>query len=121
VEDCATVLIEYLSQVRGVVDVRWNSRVVRDQFRVIGTEGEIDLDPLSGPALRYGARVEMLPVHQNVHYPLVENFVRAVIDGTPLACPAGDAVWTDWVTSAVNKEPHNMRRSHFPFDFPHES
>lgn len=101
VEDCATIMIEYLNQVRGVVDVRWNSRVTRDQFRVIGTEGEINLDPLGGPALRYGGKEEMLPTHQNVHYPLVENFVGAVLDGAPLACPVSDAVWTDWVTSQV--------------------
>jgi predicted dehydrogenase len=101
VEDCATVLIEYANQVRGVIDVRWNSRVVRDQFRVIGTEGEINLDPLSGPALRYGGKEEMLPVHQNVHYPLVENFVDAILDAAPLACPAEEAIRTDWVTSLI--------------------
>ena len=101
VEDCATVLVEYANEVRGVIDVRWNSRVVRDQFRVIGIEGEMNLDPLSGPALRYGGKDEMLPVHQNVHYPLVENFVNAVLDGAPLACPADEAIRTDWVTSLV--------------------
>jgi predicted dehydrogenase len=101
VEDCATVIAEYANRARGVVDVRWNSRVVRDQFRVIGTQGEINLDPLSGPALRYGGKEEMLPTHANVHYPLVQNFVNAVLDGAPLACPAADAIRTDWVTSAV--------------------
>ncbi len=47
----ATVLVEYAGGVRGIgvrgiVDVRWNSRIVRDQFRVIGTDGELNLDPL---------------------------------------------------------------------------
>src|ERR1700737_653576 len=87
--------------VHGVVDVRWNSRVVRDQFRVIGTEGELVLDPLHGPELRVAARVEMLPCHANVHYPMVENFVTAVLGGGALACPIGEAVWTDWVTGEV--------------------
>ena len=52
VEDSATTLIEYAGGVHAVVDVRWNSRIQRDQFRVIGVEGEINLDPLNGPALR---------------------------------------------------------------------
>ena len=39
VEDCATVMIEYANKVRGIVDVRWNSRVRRDEFRIIGTDG----------------------------------------------------------------------------------
>lgn len=49
VEDNATVLIEYETGVRGVVDVRRHSRVARDEFRIRGTEGEIDLTPLNGP------------------------------------------------------------------------
>jgi len=101
VEDSATVLMEYAGGVHGVVDVRWNSRVPRDQFRVIGTEGEIGLDPLSGPDLRVAGRVEMLPTHANVHYPLVENFVAAALDGTALASPGEEAIWVDSVTGMV--------------------
>ncbi len=76
----------------------------RDQFRVIGTEGELSLDPLNGPELRVAGRVEMLPVHANVHYPLVENFVSAVLDGAPLACTGEEAAWTDWVTAQVMEQ-----------------
>jgi 1,5-anhydro-D-fructose reductase (1,5-anhydro-D-mannitol-forming) len=101
VEDSATVMIEYAGGIHGVVDVRWNSRVTRDQFRVIGTEGEINLDPLNGPELRVAGRTEMLPTHANVHYPLVENFVAAVLDGTSLACTGEEAIWVDWVTGMV--------------------
>jgi predicted dehydrogenase len=98
VEDSATVLIDYESGPRGIVDVRWNSHIVRDEFRVIGTDGTLDLTPLNGPDLRCNAAVEYLPAHSNVHYPLIENFVCAVRDGTPLACPGVEAIVTDWVT-----------------------
>lgn len=103
VEDSATVLIEYRGGIHAVVDVRWNSHIQRDQFRVIGSDGEISLDPLNGPALRLldregHLREEQLPAHDNVHYPAVANFVAAVLDGTPLACPIDEAIWTDWVT-----------------------
>ena len=101
VEDCATVTIEYAGGVRGVVDVRWNSHVARDQFRVIGTDGEINLDPLNGPALRYPGGEEQLPTHANLHFPAVENFVKAVLDAETLACPGEEAIWTDWVTATV--------------------
>jgi predicted dehydrogenase len=100
VEDSATVLIDYANGARGAVDVRWNSRLDRDQFRVIGTEGEIDLSPLNGPLLRLrtasSERTEELPPHANLHYPLIENFVSA-INGGPLACPPAEAALTDWV------------------------
>jgi predicted dehydrogenase len=101
VEDSATALIDYQNGVRGIVDVRWNSRIARDQFRIIGTDGEINLDPLNGPSLRYGGEEEQLPTHANVHYPLIENFVSAALDGGLLACPGEEAIRTDWVTSEV--------------------
>jgi predicted dehydrogenase len=106
VEDSATTIIQYAGGVHGIVDVRWNSRISRDQFRVIGTEGEINLDPLNGPLLSYRGTEghyteEQLPVNANVHFPLVENFVAAVLDGTPLAAPIEEAIWTDWVTEQV--------------------
>jgi predicted dehydrogenase len=99
VEDSATVLIQYPGGIHGVVDVRWNSHVPRDQFRVIGTNGEMNLDPLSGPELRYAGKEELLPTHANVHSPIVEDFVSAILDGTALACPGSEAILTDWVTS----------------------
>src|ERR1019366_377494 len=60
VEDNATVTIEYEGGVRGVVDVRWHSHVVRDEFRVRGTDGEIDLAPLNGPELGHSGGVERI-------------------------------------------------------------
>ncbi len=80
VEDSATVLMQLPGGVHGVVDVRWNSHIPRDQFRIIGEEGEINLDPLNSPELRVntqeGNRVEHLPPHANLHYPVVESFVE---------------------------------------------
>jgi len=109
VEDSATVLIDYASGVRGIVDVRWNSHIERDQFRVIGTDGEIQLDPLNGPLLRCNGREESLPAHANLHFPAVENFVSAVLDGAPLMCPGEEAIRTDWVTEQVMRQAEISR------------
>jgi hypothetical protein len=38
---------------------------------------------------------------ENVHQPLIANFVAAVLDGAALVCPGDEAVWTDWVTEQV--------------------
>ena len=98
VEDSATMLMQFPGGVHGVVDVRWNSHVPRDQFRIIGVDGEIGLDPLNGPELCVDGRVEILPPHENLHYPVVENFVDAVLANDPdlLACSAEQASWVDW-------------------------
>ncbi|MGB7264183.1 MAG: Gfo/Idh/MocA family oxidoreductase [Terracidiphilus sp.] len=103
VEDSATVLMKFPGGVHGVVDVRWNSRVARDQFRIIGVEGEIGLDPLNGPELRVAGRVEVLAPHANLHFPAVENFVDAVLASDPgrLACPGMEASWVDWTIEQV--------------------
>jgi 1,5-anhydro-D-fructose reductase (1,5-anhydro-D-mannitol-forming) len=98
VEDCATVMIEYRSKVRGIVDVRWNSHVKGDEFRIIGTDGEMNLTPLSGPELVFPGGREDLPTHVNLHFPCIENFVAAVLDGATLLASGESSLWTDWVT-----------------------
>ncbi len=103
VEDNATVLIEYQNGVRAMVDVRWHSRVFRDEFRIRGTEGEIELTPLFGPELVYPGGREDIPAPQNLHTPCVENFASAVLDGTPLVSSGETAMVTDWVTEQAIK------------------
>lgn len=109
VEDCATVLIEYAGGVRGIVDVRWHSRVSRDEFRIVGTDGEIEFSPLNGPSLVYPGGLEDLPPHPNLHYPCIENFVSAVEDGAPLAASGESSLWTDWVTEEALKSAGRAR------------
>ena len=101
VEDSATLLIEYECGARGVCDVRWNSRVARDEFRIVGTDGSLELTPLNGPLLLGPGIEERLPPHDNLHYPLIENFVSAVLDGAPLASSGETALATDAVTQAA--------------------
>jgi predicted dehydrogenase len=111
VEDSATVLIEYANQVRGIVDVRWNTRVKRDEFRIIGTDGEMDLTPLSGPDLVYPGGREHLPAHTNSHFPCIENFVAALLDGAPLLASGESSLWTDWVTEQAVASSAQSRAS----------
>ena len=97
VEDNATVMIEYDGGVRGLVDVRWHSRVVRDEFRIRGTDGELDLTPLNDPQLVYPGGAELLPTHPNLHYPCVEDFVSAVLERRVPASSGLTALPTEWV------------------------
>jgi predicted dehydrogenase len=103
VEDNATVMIEYAGGVRGIVDVRWHSKVSRDECRIRGTEGEMELSPLNGPELVYPGGRENLPPHANLHYPMVENFVDAVEGKASLLSSGASAFWTDWVTERARQ------------------
>lgn len=98
VEDNATVVIEYESGVRGIVDVRWHSHVARDECRIRGTDGEIEMSPLNGPEIVYPGGRESLPAHSNLHYPIIENFVDAVEGKAPFIASGQSSFWTDWIT-----------------------
>jgi predicted dehydrogenase len=98
VEDNATVMIEYPNHVRGLVDVRWNSRIVRDECRIRGTDGEMEMSPLNGPDLIYPGGRESLPVHSNVHLPTIANFMDAIEGKAALLASGASSYWTDWVT-----------------------
>jgi 1,5-anhydro-D-fructose reductase (1,5-anhydro-D-mannitol-forming) len=108
VEDNATVMIDYTGGVRAVVDVRWHSHIKRDECRIRSTEGEMELTPLNGPELIYpgGSETmhENLPVHTNVHSPMIENFVDAVEGKAPLLSSGTSAYWTDWITEQAQRK-----------------
>jgi hypothetical protein len=71
--------------------------VARDEFRIRGTEGELDLTPLNGPELVHPGGAEHIPAPANLHYPSVENFVSAVVEGTELCSSGVTALLTEWV------------------------
>ena len=97
VEDNATVMIEYGDGVRGLVDVRWHSRIPRDEFRIRGTDGELDLTPLNSPQLVRPGATEQIPAPANLHYPCVEDFVTAVLQGTVPRSTGVTALPAEWV------------------------
>ena len=103
VEDNATVMIEYEAGVRGVVDVRWHSRVPRDEFRIRGTEGEIDLTPLNAPALVYPGGSEQIAAPANLHYPCIEDFVSAVESGNLPRSNGATALRAEWVMNEARR------------------
>jgi len=101
VEDNATVLAEHESGVRSLVDVRWHSREARDEFRIRGTEGEMDLTPLSGPSLVFPGGAEEIPAPANLHYPCIEDFTHAVLEDRPPRSSGKTALETEWVMAQV--------------------
>ena len=103
VEDNATVMVEYAGGVRAIVDVRWHSKINRDECRIRGTEGEMELSPLNGPDLVYPGGRESLPNHANVHIPLIANFVDAVEGKAVLVASGAASYWTDWITEQARR------------------
>jgi len=74
-----------------------------------GTDGEMELTPLNGPELVYPAGRESLPPHANLHYPIIENFVDAVLGKTPMLASGASSIWTDWITEQVLRHKSQHR------------
>lgn len=114
VEDSATLILQYRSGMRAVLDIRWNSRVERDEFRIIGTDGELEMSPLNKAPLAFRSASQTwtaeLPPHENLHYPMLHNFVDAVLDGAELVSSGRTAMETDRVISAAYESAHTGRR-----------
>lgn len=58
-----------------------------DEFEITGTQGALSATPVDGPTLTLrNGRAEQtweLPRHENVHYPLFDDFTRRVLAGEP--------------------------------------
>src|SRR5260370_25333522 len=96
-------MMEYAGGVSGVVDVRWHSKVGRDECRIRGNDGEMELSPLNGLALVYPGARENLPPHANLHYPMLENFVAGVEGKASLLASGASSFWPDWVTEQARR------------------
>lgn len=103
VEDNATIMIEFDNGLRGVIDVRWHSQTARDEFRIRGTLGELDLTPLNGPSLVHPEGKEEIPPHENLHYPCIENFVSAIVCGLQPRSSGATALIAEWVMNEARQ------------------
>jgi len=89
VESCATVLVTYPHGVHGILQCYFSAGHIPDEMIVTGSRGRVVAKPLNSGHLRWevGDRTweETLPVDPNLHAPLIRDFVRALIEGSPLA------------------------------------
>ena len=82
VEDTASVLLQFEAGPCASVTVTHAARERQDTLHVFGTCGSIHVDDLNAGAVRVrteGERLELHPPAANVHLPLVEDFVDAVL------------------------------------------
>ena len=85
VEDTAVALLRFEDGPVAIVRVTHASSESKDTLDVYGRTGSIHIPRLNGPELRIRANgtetVEQHPPPQNLHQPLVEQFVRALMGG----------------------------------------
>ncbi len=98
--------------------MRGGTRRLRDEFRIRGTDGELDLSPLNDPNLVTPSGQEHSAAPANLHYPCVEEFVTSALEGSAFRSSIASAVQVDWVTRAV-MEGETARRTNFKASLSH--
>jgi predicted dehydrogenase len=114
VEDTASVLMSLPSGAQVTVSLSWCASTWRHEQELVGTEATILWAPYdSGPVVWTAGRREPeqldLPPAGNVHQPLIENFVQAVLTGSSPACPVAEAVRTNQVLDAIYRSASEHR------------
>lgn len=87
VEDSATLLMTLPGDAQCSASFHWNSKTWTDEIHVVGTEAKITLHPCDGSeaVITVGREVESREVlnAENVHYPLIDDFARAIVEDRP--------------------------------------
>jgi predicted dehydrogenase len=91
----------------------WNSKHWRHEFEVVGTNAQLLWSPYdSGMVIKTSkGRLEEidLPNSENVHLPLIENFVRAMITNRAPLSSLADALKTNILIDAVYKSASSCK------------
>ncbi len=105
VEDSAVVAMKLANGMHGLANFNWNVKNSSDEFEIYGTEGKILARPLDGGHLEVHRDKQVgifeLPPPKISHWGLVENFVRAVNEGTPLLCSGEKGIKTNLIMEAA--------------------
>lgn len=92
----------------------WNAGCWRHEFELVGSKGRLTMSPFDSGDLTYasgrGVKSVPAPEAENVHLPLIQNFVDALNDDAKLLVPLEEALKTNLVLDAVyrSSSSHKM-------------
>ena len=105
VEDSSAIVMTLPGGALVTGSFHWNSKTWSHEFEIVGTEARVKWHPYDGPAVvrTVGRDIETIemPNADNVHLPLVADFVRAVREDRPPAVPLAEAAKTNVLLDAV--------------------
>ena len=98
---------------QGIFSFNWNSKTWSHEFEIIGTEAKVKWHPYDGPSVlkTVGRQIDEIaaPDHENVHYPLVEDFVSACLDDRDPRVTAAEAAKTNLIIDALYTSARQRR------------
>ena len=113
VEDSAAILMTMANGAEVMASFQWNSRTWRHDFEIVGTEARLLWSPYdAGPVTKTVGRDKELieqPNAGNVHQPLVEDFVQAIISGRPPAHSLAESAKSSLLLDAIYRSSAERR------------
>lgn len=105
VEDSAGLVFELQNGALATGSFHWNSKTWTHEFEIVGTEGSLKWIPFdTGPVVKTVGRDSTeirLPQPENVHLPLIADFVRAIRGNLQPAVPLTEAVKANRLLDAI--------------------
>jgi len=106
-EDSAVVVMKYENGPEVICSFNWNSKTWSHEFEIIGTEAKVKWHPYDGSTVlkTVGRDIEEIemPNHENVHYPLIEDFVSSILEDRQPEVAIEEAVKTNLLLDAIYK------------------
>lgn len=113
VEDTAALVLNMPDGSLVTASFSWHSKTWQHQFELVGEGKKIAWMPFdSGNVVKTVERsVETLamPPAANVHQPLIDNFVQAILYESQLACPPDEAFKTNLLLEAIYQSARQKR------------
>ena len=113
VEDSSAVTMRMPDGALAAASFHWNSKTWVHMFEIVGTEAKVLWQPYdSGPVVKTVGRTITeidLPNSDNVHVPLIEDFVTAVNEGRKPAVNFAEAAKTNRLMDAVYRASREKR------------
>jgi predicted dehydrogenase len=113
VEDSAVIIMTLENDAQVIAGFSWGSKTWSHEFEIIGTEAKIKWHPYdTGPVIKTVGRNTQeldLPNAENVHQPLVEDFIKAVLDDSEPVVPPAEAAKTNLLLDGIYKSAESGR------------
>lgn len=105
VEDSCALVMTLEGSIPVTASFHWNSKTWSHEFEIVGTKAGVRWHPYDGPTVvkTVGREITELdmPNAENVHLPLVEDFVGAVTEERQPRVPLAEAAKTNLLLDAV--------------------
>lgn len=115
VEDTASVYLKMGNGAQCVSTWQWSSRTWVDHLSIIGTKGKVVLEPVDSPNLtlfigkdRAQERLnEEIPLPDNVHEPMIQNFIDSVLAGVDPVEVGEEGLKVNRILEAIDRSSAN--------------